>query len=329
MDLIPDTLIACGGGGRSPFWRQMLADILKCKVTTIASKEGPALGAAILAAVAAGLYPTVEDAVDHLVKAGAEHAEPQCAETERSDAIYELYQSLYPTLRPAFHKLATLRAKLDGEKVEPYKSVFSVEFERFGKVLPNVDGAKVSELLQKLPCPSDSVTYVPSEPVLETPELMADMQDRVYGGLPIQIGYCSGHSRTLNALEYHRNSEVNITGTDTLFMLAPMSAIKDGIADTQAVETFFAPKGTAVLFYETTLHYAPSHISEADGFRVAVVLPRGTNTEKPAHIDAKGDAEPGYLTANNKWLLAHKDSPEGRGQISTGKLVGANITLTK
>ena len=80
----------------------------------------------------------------------------------------------------AFHKLATLRAKLDGEKVEPYKSVFSVEFERFGKVLPNVDGAKVCELLQKLPCPSDSVTYVPSEPVLETPELMADMQDRVY-----------------------------------------------------------------------------------------------------------------------------------------------------
>ena len=329
MDIIPDTLIACGGGGRSPFWRQMLADILKCKVTTIASKEGPALGAAILAAVAAGLYPTVEDAVDHLVKAGAEHAEPKCAETERYDAIYELYQSLYPTMRPAFHKLATLRAKLDGEKVEPYKSVFSVEFERLGPVLPNVDGAKVSEMLKKLPCPSDSFTYVPSEPVLETPEMMADMQDRVYGGLPIQIGYCSGHSRTLNALEYHRNSEVNITGTDTLFMLAPMSAIKDGIADTQAVETFFAPKGTAVLFYETTLHYAPSHISEADGFRVAVVLPRGTNTEQPAHIDAKGDAEPGYLTANNKWLLAHKDSPEGRGQISTGKLVGANITLTK
>lgn len=327
MDIVPDTLIACGGGGRSPFWRQMLADVLKCKVATIASKEGPALGAAVLAAVAAGIYPTVENAVDHLVKAGADHAEPQAQEAERYDAIYTLYQSLYPTMRPAFHKLASLRAQLDGEKVEPYKSVYSVEFERFGKVIPNVDTAKVGSLLQQLPCPSDSVTYVPSEPVLETPDLMADMQNRVFGGLPIEIGYCSGHSRTLNALEYHRNSELNIAGTDILLMLAPMSAIKDGIVDTQAVETFFCPKGTAVLFYETTLHYAPSHVRPEDGFRVAVVLPRGTNTDKITGVDAKGDAELGMVTANNKWLMAHKDSPEGRGHISTGRLVGANITL--
>lgn len=329
MNIVPDTLIACGGGGRSPFWRQMVADVLKCKVTTIASKEGPALGAAILAAVAAKIYPTVEEAVDKLVVAGAEHAAPQEQEEARYDDIYNLYQSLYPTMRPAFHKLATLRQKLEGEQVPAYKDVFSVEFERFGKVVPNVDTDTVTKLLEQLPCPENAVTYVPSEPVLETPELMADMQDRVFGGLPIQIGYCSGHSRTLNALEYHRNCEINIVGTDTLFMLAPMSAIKDGIADTQAVETFFCPKGTAVQFYETTLHYAPSHVTEKDGFRVAVVLPRGTNTAKPAHIDAKGDAEPGYLTANNKWLLAHKDSPEGRGHISTGMLVGENVTLSK
>lgn len=327
MDIVPDTLTACGGGGRSPFWRQMLADILKCKVTTIASKEGPALGAAVLASVAAGIYSSVEEAVDKLVVAGEDKAEPNAAEVCRYDEIYNLYQSLYPAMRPSFHKLATLRQKLDGEKVEKYKSVFSVEFERFGKVIPSVDGAKVAELLATLPCPEDAVTYVPSEPVLETPELMDDMQNRVFGGLKIQIGYCSGHSRTLNALEYHRNCEVNITGTDTLFMLAPMSAIKDGICDTQAVETFFAPKGTAVLFYETTLHYAPSHADGNNTFRVAVVLPKDTNTEKPANIDAKGDKEPGFITANNKWLLAHKDSPEAKAGISTGILVGENVTL--
>lgn len=327
MGICPETLTACGGGGRSPFWRQMLADILKCKVTTIASKEGPALGAACLAAVAAGLYPNVEAAVDALVKKGADHAEPDNAEVVRYDDIYQLYQSLYPTMRPAFHKLAALRQKLDGDKVEKYRSVFSVEFERFGKVIPCVDTDKVSALLETLPCPDNAVTYVASEPVLETPELKADLENRVFGGLPVQIGYCSGHNRTLNAIEYHRNAEINITGTDALFMLAPITAIKDGIMDTQAVETFFCPKGTAVQFYETTLHYAPCHTDDGKVFRVAVVLPRGTNTEKPADLNCRCDAEPHMLTANNKWLLAHKDSPEGRNHISTGILVGDNITL--
>lgn len=327
MDIVPETLTACGGGGRSPFWRQMLADVLKCKVTTIASKEGPALGAAILAAVAAKLYPNVESAVDALVKQGSDKAEPNCAEVERYNDIYTLYQSLYPTMRPAFHKLATLRNKLDGEKVEKYKSVFSVEFERFGKVIPAVDTDKVTKILEDLPCPKDAVTYVASEPKLETEDLMNDLQNRVFGGLKVQIGYCSGHNRKLNAIEYHRNCEVNITGTDALFMLAPITAIKDGIMDTQAVETFYCPKGTAVQFYETALHYAPCHSDDGEVFRVAVVLPKDTNTAKIENVDARGDAENGLVTANNKWLLAHKDSYEGKNHISTGILVGENITL--
>lgn len=327
MDITPKTLAACGGGGRSPFWRQMLADILKCEVTTIESKEGPALGAAILAAVAAGIYSKVEDAVDALVKKGADEAKPADAEVKRYDEIFNLYQSLYPTMRPAFHKLAALREKLDGGKVDKYPSVFSVEFERFGKVIPHVDSAALCKILDTLPCPKDKVVYVGSEPSLETPELMDDFENRVFGGMKVQIGYCSGSNRTLNAIEYHRNCEINIVATDTLFMLAPITAIKDGIMDTKAVETFFCPKGTAVQFYETALHYAPCNADDGDCFRVAVVLPRDTNSEKPQNVNSKGDAETGLLTARNKWLLAHKDSPEGKAHISTGVLIGKNITL--
>ena len=357
MGIVPETLAACGGGGRSPFWRQMLADVLKCQVTTIESKEGPALGAAILAAVAAGIYPTVEQAVAVMVKRGEAWAQPDALQSSRYDDIYQLYQSLYPTMRPAFHKLAALRDRLDSPAADAasaatasaaansatdscgcscapqagsaqhFSSVHSVEFERFGKVIPAVDTAKVSSILESLPCPADSVTYVASEPALQTDDLMADLRDRVFGGLDIQIGYCSGHNRKLNAIEYHRNCEVNIVGTDTIFMLAPLTAIRDGIMDTAAVETFFCPAGTAVLFYETTLHYAPCSCSDNAVFRVAVVLPRSTNTQKPEHIDARGDAESGMLTARNKWLLAHPDSNEGRNHISTGVLTGANITL--
>lgn len=325
MGICPVQLAACGGGGRSPFWRQLLADILKCKVTTIKSKEGPALGAAILAGVAAGIFGSVEEGCDKLVVQGEASASPEASAVKTYDAIYELYQSLYPALRPSFAKLAVLRRKLDGEKLPRYKSVFSPEFERFGKVIPGVDTAKVTELLSKVNCPKDAVTYVASEPVLETPELMADLQNRVFGGLPVQIGYCNGHNRVLNCLEYHRNSELNITGTDAVFMLAPATAIKDGIVDSQAVEIFFAPKGTAVLFYETTLHYAPCHADDAETFRVCVVLPKGTNTDRPEGVGKEGES--GMLTNNNKWLLAHKDSPEYKSGISTGLVTGKNICL--
>lgn len=325
MGICPSVLTACGGGGRSNVWRQMLADILKCEVDTIKSKEGPALGAAILAGVACGMFNSVEDGCSKFVSRGEDKAIPCDSETKRYDAIFALYGSLYPALRPSFAKLATLRKQLDGESVPKYKSVFSVEFERFGKVISGVDTQKVCELLEKVNCPSDAVAYVPSEPILEIPELKEDLQNRVFGGLEIEMGYCSGHNRVLNCLEYHRNSELNITGTDAIFMVAPITAIKDGIVDTNSVEIFFAPKGTAVLFYETSLHYAPCHADDGDVFRVCVVLPKNTNTQRP--VLPKECAESRMLTHNNKWLMAHSASPEAKLGITTGVVVGTNLKL--
>ena len=139
------------------------------------------------------------------------------------------------------------------------------------------------------------------------------------------MGYCSGHNRVLNCLEYHRNSELNITGTDAIFMVAPITAIKDGIVDTNSVEIFFAPKGTAVLFYETSLHYAPCHAGDGDVFRVCVVLPKNTNTQRP--VLPKECAESRMLTHNNKWLMAHSASPEAKLGITTGVVVGTNLKL--
>ena len=324
MGIVPAQLAACGGGGRSPFWRQLVADILKCRVTTIKSKEGPALGAAILAGTAAGLFASVQEGCAKLVKVGEAEAHPDTKAAALYDAVYKLYQSLYPALRSSFAKLASLRRTLDGETVG-YPSVFSTEFERYGKVIEGVDSAKIAAILEQCDCPTDATTYVASEPKLEQPDLMHDLQDRVFGGLPVQIGYCSGHNRTLNCLEYHRNCELNVCGTDAIFMLAPMDAIKDGIIDTQAVEIFTAPAGTAVLFYETSLHYAPCSTTKDGQFRVCVVLPRGTNTDKPA--DCGQSTESTYLTNENKWLLAHQDSPEGKAGITQGRVIGTNLTL--
>lgn len=325
MGIVPTSLAACGGGGGSPFWRQLLADILKCRVTTIKSKEGPALGAAILAGTAAGLFSSVEEGCRALVQQGEAQASPESAQTARYDEIYGLYQSLYPALRGSFARLAALRESLDAGKKAPYPSVFSTQFERYGKVITGIDTDQVCRLLEQCSCPQDAVTYVASEPLLETEDLKADLENRVFGGLPIEIGYCSGHNRVLNCLEYHRNSELNICGTDAVFMLAPLTAIKDGIVDSSAVEIFSAPKGTAVLFYETSLHYAPCSADKDGVFRVCVVLPRGTNTAKPEGM--KDDLETSMLTNENKWLLAHADSPEAHAGITTGRVIGHNLSL--
>ncbi|MCI8838785.1 MAG: DUF4867 family protein [Oscillospiraceae bacterium] len=87
------------------------------------------------------------------------------------------------------------------------------------------------------------------------------------------------------------------------------------------VRAFRVPAGVLVEVYATTLHYAPCHTDEAEGFRVAVALPRGTNEAKPA-IKAITE-EDQLLWARNKWLLAHEDSAEA-GQGAAVRLSGDN-----
>lgn len=324
MGIKPKTLAACGGGANSLFWRQMLADCLKIKVTTIQSKEGPALGAAILAGVAAKVYPSIEDACENIVKANDNSYLPNAVDSAKYDAIFDLYQFLYPSLRPAFNKLSTLRSKLDEESVEKYPSVFSVEFERYGRILNNVNTEAAVKILKTLPCPKDGTVYEPSEPQLEK-ALLKDLELNDFGGLPLEVGYCSGYNKKLNCLEYHRNCEIDITATDMLFMLAPVTAIKNGVIDSASVETFFAPANIAILFYETSLHYAPCVVEGGSEFRMAVVLPKGTNTQKPEGID--DSAENQYLTNKNKWLFAHQESDEFKANITKGLVIGKNLTV--
>lgn len=324
MGIVPESIVACGGGATSAVWRQMLADILKCRIITCRNQEGPALGAAILAGVAAGIFQSVEEACAKLVLKGEAHAEPDTGRAAQYEDIYTLYRSLYPTLKDSFFKLEKLRSRLGGAKAQ-YEEVTSPAFARYGKVIEDVDTAAVIERLKQIPLPQSGVAYEPSVKVLEDPKLMADIGERVFGGLKIEMGYCSGRNRILNALEYHRNSELNIAEKDALLMVAPMSAVHDGLIDTQEVETFLVRAGQAVLFYETTLHYAPCHADGEDYFRMCVVLPEGTNTERPQGVTREGEA--GYLTHRNKWLFAHPNSPEGQNGISRGALLGENLEL--
>lgn len=126
----------------------------------------------------------------------------------------------------------------------------------------------------------------------------------------------------MNALEYHKSSEVNVMATDAILMLGSEQDITDDFTyDTSLAEAFLVPKGTAVEIYATTLHYAPCGV-DGEGFKVAIVLPKGTNSEPD--LEHKG-GEDGHLTAKNKWLLGHPEGglPEG----SPMGLVGENLKV--
>ena len=141
--------------------------------------------------------------------------------------------------------------------------------------------------------------------------------------MQIQIGMCWGYNTKLNCLEYHRDSEINIGESEFILLLAKQSQIKDGKLDTSLVRAFKAPAGVAVEVYATTLHYAPCQ-THKEGFRVAVILPRGTNTGKP---DFRASSEEDrWMTARNKWLLAHEDTNEALLGAHIG-LVGNNIDI--
>ena len=202
------------------------------------------------------------------------------------------------------------------------QEITSPSFRKYGKVLTSYDTAELLEEMKHTPLPDDAVIYVPSDPALEQLAVAKDFQDQAYGELPIQIGYCNGNNHSLNALEYHRNSEINIASTDLILLLGMQQDITDDFQyDTSKVEAFLLPAGTAVEVYATTLHYAPVSVSGAN-FRCVVILPKGTNEALEAKH--RTDGEYRLLAAQNKWLIAHKDA--GIEGAFCG-LIGENITL--
>ena len=194
-------------------------------------------------------------------------------------------------------------------------------FRKYGKVLEGYNFGPLLKEMKHTPVPED-VVYVPSVEELEALDVEKDLKNRAFGGLPIEIGYCNGHNKKLNAVEYHRNSEINVAVTDLVLLIGHQQDIEaDFTYDTANIEAFLVPAGTGLEVYATTLHYAPCHVNKS-GFQCVVVLPRGTNTE--IDFPMPNDGEDGLMTAKNKWLIAHEDAKiEG----AFNGLKGENITL--
>lgn len=203
-------------------------------------------------------------------------------------------------------------------------SVYDKAFSAYGTVLEGYELSDVLAELKNTGIPEDGVVYVPSLPELENVPSFEVLQNNFYGGMPIQIGFCNGRNQKLNCLEYHRDSEINICGTDVVLLLAMVSEMVNYQIDTACVKAFHIPAGVAVQLHSTTLHYAPCSWKKDGRFRVAVVLARGTNTEVPEITPIC--REDCLLWARNKWLLAHPDAPEATEGAYVG-LTGENILI--
>lgn len=209
------------------------------------------------------------------------------------------------------------------------KQVTDTSFRKYGKILTGIDFSEIYNVLEEMDYPED-IEYAASFGPLEEPEFRQKLSNTLYGELSVEIGYCSGHNKMLNALEYHRSSEANVAVTDIILLLGQQSDItEDFTYDTAQLEAFFIPAGTAVEVYATTLHYVPIGTKENDyAFKMGVVLPFGTNFPLGITLGAEAEKEKlpeeKLLFAKNKWLIAHEESGEEGAFIG---LTGKNISV--
>lgn len=203
------------------------------------------------------------------------------------------------------------------------KPVTDPAFRTYGRV---VTGYQVGKLLEKMggtPLPED-VVYVPSVTELEALAVSKEMEKKLFGQMPIQVGYCNGHNKRLNAVEYHRNSEINIAVTDLVLILGKQQDITTEYTyDSGKMEAFLVPAGTVIEVYATTLHYAPCHVEEG-GFRCVVILPKDTNMDLESDQEM-ASGEDRLLFAKNKWLIGHEEG--GLPKQAYIGITGENLSI--
>ena len=216
--------------------------------------------------------------------------------------------------------LNMLREKNPGLKLY---SVLDKEFRRYGRVL-QADTPELTAALAATEIPVEGNCYRASVPELEAVALM-DMLRRVsFGQMPIQAGYCNGKGFKLNAMEYHKCSEVNFSTTGLVLLLALPEQLDDGKLNSADVVGFYLPAGVLVEVFPLVMHFAPCRIFE-DGFNCLVVLEKGTN-EALDSVDTTAPGEEKLLWMRNKWLTCHPDSPQKEKGAYTG-IYGENLAL--
>lgn len=202
--------------------------------------------------------------------------------------------------------------------------VDSPEFAEYGKIVTGYDFGEILEIMNRREIPAEGNVYVAKDEEMMKTAVAGEISERFYGHMPIEIGYCNGHSYKLNSFEYHKGAEIDIPTCDLVLMLGRLPQIKHNQFSTDDVRAFYVPAKTAVELYQTTLHFAPSRLSD-EGFACVIILPDGTNLPLEQIPEPKNE-EDQLLWMQNKWLIAHPDSPQAQKGACVG-ITGKNPEL--
>lgn len=209
------------------------------------------------------------------------------------------------------------------------RHVSDLEFAEYGRLLKGYDFSEMIDYTcQKTLVPEAGNIYVASEQGLEELSLSKELEQEVFGTMSIQVGYCNGVNSHLNALEYHKSSEVNVAATDLILLLGRLQDINSNRYTVERIQGFYLPAGTGVEIYATTLHYSPCKI-DGNGFRCVVILPSGTNLplEMGERAMPNEVSEQVLLFARNKWLIAHPDNKTLQKRGAHPGLIGDNLQI--
>lgn len=205
------------------------------------------------------------------------------------------------------------------------KDIHDNSFTPYGRLISEYDFSDLIAYAEEhTQIPEEGNRYEASVPGLEAQRIKTELENTFYGEMPIEIGYCNGMNSTLNGLEYHKGSEINVAITDMVLILGKLQDVEDNQYDVEKVEVFYVKKGTALQLYETTLHFSPCKTTDS-GFKCLVILPAGTNT--PLSCTVSQIKKDPLLFAKNKWLIAH---PSRVPLIQKGAypgLIGENIEV--
>ena len=200
---------------------------------------------------------------------------------------------------PGTDNLQALRQKNPALRIEP---VTHADFSAYGTPVEHKSVPGLVRWLQVHTPVKEGVKYVASDEGAEALPAHAALQRACFGGLLMQTGWCNGTNTVLNALEWHNSGEVDVAASPAVLLLATLPECENGRLHTSRVRGFYMEAGQAVLLYATTLHFAPCAVQDS-GFRMGILLPRGTNL--PLAQRAPGD---GALWMQNKWLMAHEQA---------------------
>lgn len=215
--------------------------------------------------------------------------------------------------------LKKLRQVNKGLKI---KDVTDKSFEKYGRILKGFNAKKSIVFAKENAVVKDDIIYEPSVAGLEKDKtFLSAVKNEVFGGMPIQSGWCFGRNSFLDGLEYHKGIEVIVAVTDLVVILGDQRDIKwqkgKPAYSSAKAEVFYIKKNTVLEFHCWCLHFAPIQVKEKDGFCSLVVLPEKTNTNLRVKPKKKGEGE--MLFAANKWLVVHKSA---KGLVKDGACCG-------